>query len=576
MIVPFPTQKSSSFRRKSESSIARRRDKESHTRYRSRWIPTFVGMTLVLFVLMTGFAFADTAPVSNDLRDALETAAPEIKTLGVSKDELGAIYAARDYKQAWNFGGAEKETTIGPFLTSLEQLIDYHGLRKEPYPIELMRTLIAAKDDKANAHLDLLVTASVLRLAHDLHGDTVDLTDDYPGWNFHRAGTDIPALLGAAMTTGSINEFITSLMPKQPAYGKLAAALTQYRAYHWDKIDGGAPLRPNDHDPRVPQLRARLQAEAYLPPAANDQPPDDFFDDELRKALIAYQLRNGLEPDGHVGAWTLDALNTSVDTRVEQIRANMERWRHMPDDFPPERFAAVNIADATIQINEGGKAIYHGIVVIGKVDRKTPFIQSHIRSMIVNPIWHVPTKIARKDILPKLRKDPHYLEKLGFVISGEENDPQGTNIDWSSMPEREFNFRLRQAPGKHNSLGHLKFDFDNDFAVYMHGTPHQELFAKAQRNFSSGCIRLHDPDQVGEILLKDTSGHWDATKIASEIGKGKTRWVSIANPMPLYVLYWSVFTDPETGAVDFRKDVYDYDRIFDPTFTPIPATQAGE
>jgi murein L,D-transpeptidase YcbB/YkuD len=285
------------------------------------------------------------------------------------------------------------------------------------------------------------------------------------------------------------------------------------------------------------------------------------FDEDLAKAVIQYQIRNGLQPDGHIGEKTLDALNTPIASRIEQIRANMERWRHMPEDFPPDRYALVNMADATIQIVEDSKEIYRGLVVIGKIDRKTPFIQSRVRSMIVNPSWHVPTKIAQKDILPKLRKDPHYLEKLGFVIKGNESDPYGEKIDWKKIPEREFNFSLRQAPGDQNSLGHLKFDFDNDFAVYMHGTPHQDLFDKAQRNFSSGCIRLQEPDDIGEILLSGTPGHWDADKIEKEIDGGKTRWVAIKNPMPLYVLYWSVFFDPESGAINFRKDVYDYDQI---------------
>jgi murein L,D-transpeptidase YcbB/YkuD len=172
----------------------------------------------------------------------------------------------------------------------------------------------------------------------------------------------------------------------------------------------------------------------------------------------------------------------------------------------------------------------------------------------------VPAKIARKDILPKLRKDRHYLEKLGFVIAGRTEDPTGASIDWKDMDDADFNYQLRQSPGDLNSLGKLKFNFANPFDVYMHGTPHQELFAKAERDFSSGCVRLEDPVRVGEILLgynKDKGG-WTEDRINSEIDAGKTHWVILAKPMPIYFLYWSVFTT-EDGEANFRNDIYGYD-----------------
>ena len=524
-------------------------------------------LTVLLLSLSTG--------ARADIKTSLSAASAELAKIDLPKDELDTLYANRDYKPVWNFTTNENGSITNAFIDSLEQLISYHGLREQDYPVDQIKSMQSNKNDDEKYQLDILVTASLLRLAHDLHGDTVDLKDDYPGWNLSRTPIDMPAQLNTALSNGTVNDFIGGLAPKNPAYAKLASALHTYRAYAskgvWPRIDIGPSLRPNDINPRVAQLRARLEAEDYIQPV---QPDRDHFDEALEKALVTYQLRNGLEPDGHGGTKTQEALNTSLETRIQQIRANMERWRHMPEDFPPDRYLAVNIADASIQIIDGGKELYRGPVVIGKVDRKTPFIHSAIHSMIVNPIWHVPTKIAQKDILPKLRKDPHYLEKLGFVISGNEDDPYGANIDWSKMKERTFNFRLRQAPGDQNSLGHLKFDFDNDFAVYMHGTPHQDLFAKAQRNFSSGCIRLRDPDEIGEFLLKDTAGGWNADKIETEVDSNKTRWVAIKNPMPIYVLYWSVFADEETGAINFRKDAYDYDHILEDA--PVPAPPQNE
>lgn len=537
-------------------------------------MPFLRRLTFCLLLLAAAIVPAQaetTAPA--DLQSMAASPPPEFESMDLPDGELSAVYANRNNKPIWNFSDGENGVSTTAFLDSLEQLIAYHGLRAEDYPLELIKKLKSANDDNERNRLDLLVTGSVLRLAHDLHGDSDDLSLDYPGWTLKRTPVDIPMQLSAALINGTVNQFITELSPKNPAYTKLASALRTYNAYAakgaWPHIDAGPSLRPHDHGPRVLQLRARLEAEDYLSPT---DAPADVFDDNLEKALLTYQSRNGLDTDGHCGGKTQEALNTPLATRIEQIRANMERLRHMPDDYPSDRYAEVNIANATLTIIQDGKVSYTGPVVIGKVDRKTPFIQSKIRSMIINPIWHVPAKIAQKDILPKLRKDPHYLEKLGFSIKGNDNDPYGENIDWNRMPEREFNFRLRQAPGDQNSLGPLKFDFDNDFAVYMHGTPHQELFAKAQRNFSSGCVRLRDPEDVAEILLKDTSGDWNTGKIDAEIDKGKTRWVAIQNPMPLYILYWTVFAD-DSGLINFRPDVYDYDRILEDS--PPPQTSQG-
>jgi len=501
-------------------------------------------------------AYADTPPPSADLQNGLAQPGISVGDYELDWDGLRAFYAARAYRLAWNFAGTENAATFNAFLESLERLIDYHGLQPEDYPLEAMRKLGAGE---GGMKLELLVTDSLLKLSHDLHGDNVDLDQLYPGWNFHRGSENIPADLATAITSNQLSEYINSLEPKNLAYAQLAQILMTYRVFaaegKWPMIDPGPALRPKDHGPRVLQLRARLSAEEYAPTGTNP-----VFDEALHKALMSWQIRHGLDADGHVGKNTLEALNIPLQDRIDQIRANMERWRHMTDDFPPERYALVNIATATLKIVEDGKEVYHGPVVVGRVDRKTPFIQSAIRSMIVNPSWHVPKKIAQQDILPKLRKDPHYLEKLGFVIKGNEDDPYGENIDWKTMSEQEFDFRLRQSPGDRNSLGRLKFDFDNDFAVYMHGTPHQELFKKDIRNFSSGCVRLRDPQQVAEVLLADNKDPWMVDRIEEEINTNKTRWVALARPMPLYILYWTVFMD-EGGGINFRGDVYDYDRF---------------
>lgn len=518
----------------------------------------FIVFILFAFLSLCGAALAENGA-------GLQQAIADSNGLPVQAEELNRFYALRAYQNAWNLSDESAIKKTLAFIGSVEALADYHGLDKAGYQLDAMRQLAASGGDTDKERLELLISASLLRLAHDLHGDSVDLNALYMGWNFHRRDADIPVLLNAAIANGTLSAFFDKIAPQNAAYRDLAKALQIYSAIaargHWPVVKPGPSLRPQDQGPRVRQLRARLAAEEYVVPAPAAS--DDILDNDLDKVLIDYQLRNGLSPDGIAGTRTQEALNMPVAERVMQIRVNMERWRHMPENFPPARYMLVNIPAFTATITEDGKEVYRGQVVDGRVDRPTPFINSRIYNMVVNPSWHVPLSIARKDIFPKLRDDPHYLERLGIVIAGREKDPSGTSIDWKKTDPDRLDYQLRQEPGDMNSLGQLKFNFSNPFDVYMHGTPHQELFAKAERSFSSGCVRLEEPARVGEILLeynKDEDGPWDQQRIEAEIEAGETRIVTLAKPMPLYFLYWTVFTG-EDGRVNFRKDLYGYDSL---------------
>ena len=529
---------------------------------------------LLLFLVVLLFALggrpvlaaeADPKSPATPLQAFLASSAPVIDGYELNAEELRRFYALRNFQPVWDTNPKGDRASLKSFLSSVTAYAAYHGLPEENYPSNQLTKLIAGTQQEADStKIELLVTAWLLRLAHDLHGDSVNLAHLYPGWKFEPKQIDVVAGLEKAVQDNRVYDFIAELAPTGPEYLHLARELKVYREMAakgpWPTVAPGPKLLPGDHDPRTAQVRARLEAEKYIAAAASLGNGTDLFDEELRGAVENYQARNGLKPDGHIGEKTLAAMNTPIAERIGQIIANMERWRHMPEKFP-SRYAMVNIAAAQVEIMDDSKSLYRGPVVVGRPDRKTPFIQSSIRSVIFNPYWHVPTKIARKDILPKLRRDPHYLEKMGLVINGSADDPYGKEIDWDSVRESAFNYQLRQSPGELNSLGRLKFDFDNDFSVYMHGTPHQELFEKAERNQSSGCVRLRDPDVFAEILLAHNEGGWSVERIHEEIDKRTTHWLRITEPLPLYFVYWSVFPADDDGPMNFRSDVYNYDQF---------------
>jgi len=505
---------------------------------------------------------ADNNPIKAELGKQLQL----IDHYTLDLPELASLYQARAYKPAWRTASESDQKALASFVDTMEAFAKAHGLANDHAPAEVLRKLLAKPAEENATKLELLISDWLIKLAHDLYGDKIELSELYVGWSFKRPHHQLIAELAAAIRDGKTNEFLTNLAPVSADYVRLSEALKTYRALKvngpWPQIPLGATIKPDTTDPRVPLVRARLAAEGYNVPVVAEGEDPAFYSDGLKQAVIEYQSRNGLEADGSIGGKTVNAMDVPLVRRIEQIIANMERLRHMPRSYP-DRYAIVNIANASLQIIENGAVVYEAPVVVGRPDRKTPFIQSAIRSVIFNPSWHVPAKIAREDILPKLRKDPHYLEKMGMVVrtDDDEADPSGANIDWKSLQDSAALFHLRQVPGEQNSLGRIKFDFDNNFSVYMHGTPHEELFAKAARNLSSGCIRLKEPEEVAKVVLEYNDGTWDLPDIQREVDKTKTRWMKVAKPLPLYVVYQTAFFPTVDSSINFRTDVYNYDRI---------------
>jgi len=500
------------------------------------------------------------------LMERLAHSLAPVEDRAFEQNDLIRFYTLRDGAPAWGPDTDEGRETIRAFLAAMDAYALYHGIEDIAAPQAAIESLLQRPESPDSAAtIDFLMTDALIKLARRMRGQTVDLARLYQTWPFERReGPDVLVALAEAMRAGALNAFFNTLAPTDLEYAQLALALKDYRAIKasggWPTVPSGPTLRAGATDERIGIVRARLEAEGYaVPPPAHNRDAH-VHTPEIESAVAAYQTRNGLAPDGAVGGKTLTALNRPVAAVIDQIKANMERRRHRTAHMPV-RYAIVNIAEASIRIVEDGQTVYHEPVVAGRKDRKTPMIQSAIASVIFNPSWHVPAKIAREDILPKLRKDPAYLEKMGMVISGEDDDPHGTAVDWNAVDKNAFAFRLRQAPGGHNALGRIKFDFDNAFAVYMHGTPHEELFAKAERHLSSGCVRLKDPAAFAVFVLARNEGAWDQEAVQNAVAGGRTQWLKVMAPLPLYIVYETAFFPAPDALIHFAPDVYGYDLL---------------
>jgi L,D-transpeptidase YcbB len=286
----------------------------------------------------------------------------------------------------------------------------------------------------------------------------------------------------------------------------------------------------------------------------------NVYDKTLKTAVRAFQHRHGLEADGVVGKKTRRVLNVPVEQRIQQLLINMERWRWIPNDLG-ERYLVVNTADFNLTMVDHSRVRGSMRVVVGRAYRKTPVFSGRMTYLDFNPFWNVPRRLAIEDILPRIRKDPAYIDQQGFrIFSGWSEDAveiAPEDVGWASFTKDYFPIRLQQAPGPKNALGRIKFMFPNQYAVYLHDTPAKGLFNSVSRSFSSGCIRVEDPVTLAEFVLEGTEG-WDREKIEKHLGDNQRQVVRLQRPIPIHLLYWTAWSDAD-GSVFFREDIYERD-----------------
>ncbi len=374
--------------------------------------------------------------------------------------------------------------------------------------------------------------------AHAVHVGRLDAGDFQRSWGIKPQPYDALPAFADAVRRDRIAAWFASLPPPYAGYDALAAGLARYRgiaaAGGWQRLAAGPELKFGASGPAVAALRRRLAVEDPQVPAAGDR-----FDAPLVEAVRRAQRRYGLNPAGLVGAQTVAALNVPVDARIRQITANMERWRWLPAKLERRR-VQVNIAAAVLTVFDGDAPVMSMKAVTGRPANETPMLVSSIHSVVLNPPWNVPSSIANGELWPKERANPGYLKRNGFRV-----------IDTGDGGKR-----LQQS-SEQSALGRFKFDFANDFAVYLHDTPAQSGFSRYDRLASHGCVRLEKPAELAKLLMK-TTPEWTPEAIDATVAAGKTVRAKMADPVAVYLLYWTAFAGAN-GQVGFRDDPYRWD-----------------
>jgi murein L,D-transpeptidase YcbB/YkuD len=528
----------------------------------------------VLFCLAVAFAHAGEA--GEELRLRFDSQAQSGRmvvgdALIYSFETVHRFYDRRGYLPAWS--DERGFTTMADRLLQVIGEAEAEGLRPTDYHLDAMRQIRAdfeaTRDAQRRIRLrtdfDLLATDAFMTLgAHYLAGRLDPVTVD-PQWHATRRATDMSHRLSEALRTQTVYRSLKEMLPPQAEYAQLREELARFRAIAarataWPRVPDGPSLELGSTGPRVVALKDRLGRFGYYE-APEDESEDAAatFGADLRDAVIAFQRRYSLADDGVVGPRTLAALNASLDDRINQIMANMERWRWLPESLGA-RHIRVNIAGFDVRVFDQGEQIWITRAIVGRTYRRTPVFTGSMTYMVLNPSWELPNSIAVRDKLPLIKRDISVLNDQKIAVlqgwGANERVIDPATVNWNELSSARFPYRLRQRPGPQNALGQVKFMFPNRFNVYLHDTPTRGLFARARRDFSSGCIRTENPLELAELLLKGQEG-WSRERIDSILASGRETTVTLSRPVPVHILYWTAVV--EDGRVHFHDDIYERD-----------------
>lgn len=466
------------------------------------------------------------------------------------------FYTHRAYRAAWT-----QDSDIDQLIASLNAT-EADGLNPADFHIdELIRSRMALHTLPATpeqrAAFDLATTHTFITALLQLRRGKVDPSRLDIHWNFDAEGADPRDDLNrffAALDDHDVAKAFALAPPQEAVYAGMRLALAQLRGVRdqggWPKVTVDHSLKPGMDEPAVAQLRARLVAAGFLDPHLVH---GTRYDSAVTAAVKKYQDEQYLGADGMVGANTLAALNVPVEARIDQVRVNMERARWLLYKLQGT-FVIVDIAGYKVAMYRDGQPIWRSRVQVGKAARNTPIFQAQISYITFNPTWTVPPTILKEDVLPKIQSNPGYLAANRMrVIDREGNEVDPATVDWANPR----GLSLRQDAGRDSSLGQVVIRFPNDYAIYLHDTPHRELFARTVRATSSGCIRVENPLQLVELLFNDPV-KWSSDGIQKQLANGKTENIRLPVKVPVLLAYWTVDLGSD-GHVSFKPDVYGYD-----------------
>lgn len=480
-----------------------------------------------------------------------------------------SIYEKKDFAPIWSTN--KKWIPDGDSLFHFIERAKFFGLFPEDYFVKEL-SLIRQKfliDSTAKTHrrdaslwakADILLTNAFINIIKDvklgrLPHDSVTLrTDSVLKEEFYLEQFE------KLHQTGSISVVINSLEPDILGYKLLKRGIQKFLESADYREFTKVPAPSKSMAQFKKSLQKRLFEEGYL---SSDSTIADSV--QLSEAVKKFQLKKGIAVDGKVGDGTLRLMNSNDRDKFVDIAISLDQYKMMPEKMP-EKYIWVNIPSYKLQLIEGDSVRITSKVIVGKRITRTPVLTSAISTLITYPQWVPPPSIIMKEILPAVKKNPAYLGKKGFSLldsKGEEVDP--FTVDWAQY-SKGIPYRVVQGSGDANSLGILKFVFNNKYSVYLHDTNQRYLFGQTMRSLSHGCVRVQDWEKLAYYIIKNDSKNSEnryqlrADSVKTWLQKKQKRNIAISERMPLFIRY--ITCEGNDNGVVFYDDIYgDFKKI---------------
>lgn len=422
-----------------------------------------------------------------------------------------------------------------------------HGLSPDHYRVDELAQRVYRLPASGDALLDADLSRSVLQMLTDIHfGRTApDHVTTVSGWA-PVPYDPVDALCGA-LREDRLAGLTQQAQPRIPLYQRVKLTLAQYRDLA-ARPRQGLPLAPlpasgavvaGDRYQGAAMLRQRLVLLGDLA-AGDDSGDGQHYSIELANAVRRFQARHGLADDGELGPATMAALAVPLAHRVRQLELTLERLRWVPA-LPPGKMVVVNLPafrlwafDTAAQ--PASAALEMRVIVGNAAGTPTPLLVAQMRQVQFQPYWNVPASIVRKEILPKLARDPAYLARQHMEIIARDGTLLAADQSDAAAALGSGRARIRQTPGPHNVLGAVKFNLPNSMNIYLHATSARELFARARRDLSHGCIRVEQPAELAEFVLDDPI-QWSTERVRSAMLAGSSQTVGLKTPVPLSLIH---------------------------------------
>lgn len=482
----------------------------------------------------------------------VEASAIEIDSalvLSFENQKLLEFYRATGFKTVWQ-SAILRKVVLKAIKDSYEE-----GLSPSDYKIKVLEALENKYSLLKNEELidyDLLLTLNTQLFLTHLKTGKLDPKKIYNNWDIERTPFEINEVLAEAFEKKDFVATIDKCKPNAKVYIQLKKALELIEEFpdsDFSSISFEDKIMANDTNPKVLTIKKRL---LYWKDLKNSDSLTAIYDSKTVAAIKRFQERHGLAPDGVIGAGTIEALNFSKAKRKKQIVANLERWRWF-QMLPNEDYIIINIPDYKLIVVENNDTTITQKVVVGTNKRKTPILNSYLKTVVLNPTWTIPPTILKEDVVPAMKRNRYYLSNKNIKIY-DANNTVISPENWNAS--KPHNYRYVQDPGPNNTLGEMKILFPNHHSIYLHDTNHRNLFGLYNRSLSSGCIRVEKPLELAGYFLNH-SEKWSKEKIDSIVATRKTHYVKIEKKYNLYIWYWTAWS--LKGKLQFRKDIYDYD-----------------